>query len=280
MSEIRISQKRLEELEQQLCERDREILLSIHKCRYLTTGQIRRLHFSSAKTQMAALKAANRNLAKLKDFGLLGALTRRIGGVRAGSSSFIWALKPAGFRLLCMSDLGAKPCKRFWEPSPYFLKHTLAVSEAYLQLTEICHRENLILHTAQTEPECWRYYTSGNSKTAVLKPDLFAVSINGEYADSWFLELDLATESYTAILEKCARYLHYYQTGTEQTRHGGFPCVVWLVPDERRKATMWERIAEEYAKAPKIFIVITPEEFEPLLIYGAVEYMNMKGAPL
>jgi len=277
MGEERVSQKRLEELEQQLNEKDRQILLSIHKCRYLTTQQIKRLHFNNPTSQIAAIKAANRNLAKLRDYGLIGALTRRIGGVRAGSSSYIWALRPAGFRLMCMSNPDGKPCKRFLEPSPYFLKHTLAVSEAYLQIVEICACRSLELRMAQIEPECWRPHPASGGKTAVLKPDLFAVTINGEYADSWFVEIDLATEPYTAVLEKCGRYLRYYQTGAEQKRHGGFPQVVWVVPDEKRKNSIQERISDEYIKAPKIFVVIIPEELEPLIASGAAEYLKTKG---
>jgi len=273
MNNDRVSQKRLEELEQSLSEQDRKILLSIHKCRYLTTPQIQRLHFKNYAARITAIKAANRNLAKLRDYGLIGALTRRIGGVRAGSSSYIWALRPAGFRMMCMNT-NRKPCKRFLEPSPFFLKHTLAISEAYLQIIEICARRGLELRITQIEPECWRYYSVSGGKTAVLKPDLFAVTINGEYADSWFVEVDLATESYPAVLEKCERYLRYYQIGTEQKQHGGFPCVVWIVPDEKRKGNIKERISEEYAKAPKIFITITPEELEPLIICGAAEYLK------
>jgi hypothetical protein len=278
MSDERISQKRLEELEPQLCERDRQILLSLHKCRYLTTGQIQRLHFTSSATPLAAIKAANRNLKKLKDYGLVGVLTRRIGGARAGSSAYVWALRPAGFRLLCMNDTNDKPCKRFWEPSPYFLKHTLAVSECYLQFIEICNRHHLELKTVQIEPECWRYYSTSKGKPAVLKPDLFAVTSDGKYMDSWFIEIDLATESYPAVLEKCNRYLYYYQTGTEQQKTGGFPCVLWIVPDERRKSNITKHIAEEYAKAPKIFVIITPEELEPLILHGAADYLKQSQA--
>jgi len=274
MKEERVSQKRLEELEQLLREKDRQILLSIYKCRYLTTNQVKRLHFNSSTSQIAAIKAANRNLAKLKDYGLIGALTRRIGGVRAGSASHIWALKPAGYRLLCLNNPDSKPSTRFLEPSPYFLKHTLAVAEAYLQISEICTRNRLEMKAMQIEPECWRAYPANGGKTAVLKPDLFAMTTDGEYLDSWFLELDLATESYTAILEKCERYLRYYQTGTEQKRMGGFPQVVWVVPDEQRKSNVIARISEEYAKAPNIFIAITPEELEPLIVSGAAEYLK------
>jgi len=100
----RLSQMQIEELAGRICERDRKILQSLQKCRYLTTDQIKRLHFNKNTTPTAGLRAANRNLKKLSDWGVIGALRRRIGGVRAGSASYVWALRSAGFKLLCLDN--------------------------------------------------------------------------------------------------------------------------------------------------------------------------------
>ena len=82
----RISRQQLEEIDMALSDRDRQVLLAVQKYRYLLTGQVQRLHFLEATTPTAALRATSRNLKKLKELGLVDSLSRRIGGVRAGSS--------------------------------------------------------------------------------------------------------------------------------------------------------------------------------------------------
>ena len=186
----RISCKLLVKLEERLCDRDKEILVSLLKCRYLTTGQIERLHFKENISHTAALRAANRGLAKLQGYGLIEALRRRIGGVRAGSGAYVWTLTTAGAKLLHLNGSDDLPRKRFFEPSSAFLEHTLAVSETYLQLIEICASQKLELIKAELEPVCWRRYTEDGSST-ILKPDLFSVTAAGTYEDAWFLEMDL-----------------------------------------------------------------------------------------
>jgi hypothetical protein len=272
-SQIRTSRKRLEELERTISERDYCILRSLQKCRYLTTGQITRLHFNNSTTHGAAIRAANRGLAKLKDYGLIGALTRRIGGVRAGSGSFVWALTPTGFKLLHLEQTDAIPRKQFREPTPYFLEHTLLVSETHLQLTEICGRHDMTLASVLLEPECWRWYQADGKKLA-LKPDLFAATQANGYEDCWFIEIDRATETPARVLDKCDRYIHYLRSGAEQRKTGVFPYVVWIVPSKKRENAIRTHIAEAYVKGPDIFITITPDEFETLIVGGAVNYLH------
>lgn len=178
----RLSQKRLMELETVLGKRDKEVLLAIQRHRYLLTGQVQRLIFTDAATATAALRAASRCLKKLKDLGLACTLSRRIGGVRAGSGSLVWYISHAGERLLRLRDHKPAPVRRFFEPSPYFLAHTLAVSEISLQLTELCREQDMVLSALQPEPECWRSYSEHGTHLS-LKPDLYAVTVSGEYED-------------------------------------------------------------------------------------------------
>ena len=97
----RMSKQRLEELHQLITDKDRAILETLKKCRYLTGQQIFWLYFSGcAETPTAALSQAHRCLNRLKEYGLIQHLERRIGGVRAGSGSFVWTLTSGGFRLL------------------------------------------------------------------------------------------------------------------------------------------------------------------------------------
>jgi hypothetical protein len=278
MKDKRISKRRIEELNIRLCDRDRNILNSLQTCRYQTTKQIQRMYFNSNSSQTAALRATNRSLVKLQGFGLIAALNRRIGGVSGGSGAYVWSLTEAGFKLLRLNKADNAPRKRFFEPSPSFLEHTLAVSESCVQLTEICRKRRITLNKAELEPACWRSYTDDDGKPASLKPDMFAVTDNGDYEDNWFIEVDLATESPSVVLEKCKRYTRYYKSGSEQKQSGVFPLVVWIVPSLTRKDTLQRHIADSKEVRPKnIFLVITPDQFETLLSEGAEALKETRG---
>lgn len=263
----RVSHKRLTELDYSLGERDKEVLLAIQRHRYLMTGQVQRLIFIDAVSPNAALRASSRCLKKLREFGLIGTLSRRIGGVRAGSGSFIWYLSHAGERLLRLHEYKPAPAKRFFEPSPYFLAHTLAVSEISVQLTELCRSQEMELTAIQLEPECWRFYSEHGVHIS-LKPDLYAVTISGEYEDRWFFEIDLDTESPIKVIEKCRRYHQYYRTGLEQTASGIFPLTIWVVPDQGRKDRLITHIRAAFSDQPRLFAVITGNELTHLIRQG------------
>ena len=260
---------RLVALEQCLSDRDHHILVSLQRCRYLTTLQIARLYCGESVNRRAATRVANRSLARLREFGLIQALQRRIGGVMAGSGSFVWTLTSGGFRLLQTHTSDHQTRKQFREPSLHFLAHTLVISEAYLQLTEICARHGMVLSTVQFEPDCWRRYADSGGKQIVLKPDLYAVTQGDGYEDCWFVEIDCDTETIARVIEKCGRYIHYLRSGVEQEQTGVFPYVVWIVPDEKRKGSVTAHVRRAFPRGPDIFIVILPDELEALIRKGA-----------
>jgi len=252
----RLSRRKLEKLDSALTARDRDALATLGDCRYATTGQLTRLHFTDSATPKAASRAANRALAKLQSHGLISALDRRVGGVRAGSSGFVWSLTNAGVRLLNLDTGEEEPRRRRFDPSPRFVEHTLAIAELFVQLESI---GGITLATVQFEPLCWR---------GQVKPDLFAVTSDGEYDDHWFFEIDLATEAPSRILQKCEQYEAYYRSGAEKI----FPLVVWIVPDNKRQASIQDQIAQSKTlKHKRIFIVITPDELEGLIRKGATQ---------
>ncbi|TGY84463.1 hypothetical protein E5329_29275, partial [Petralouisia muris] len=190
----RVSKRQLTETDSRLGERDRQLLAAVQQYRYLMTGQIGRLLFTDAANPSAGLRAASRSLKKLSEFGLVDSLSRRIGGVRAGSGSYVWHLTHAGERLLRLHDGKSSPMRRHYEPSPYFLAHTLAVAETAIRLTEICREHEPQITALQLEPECWRAYSSAGVSCS-LKPDLYAATATEEYEDRYFIEVDLDTES-------------------------------------------------------------------------------------
>lgn len=262
----RISRQQLEEISERLSERDKQIIDTIQRYCYLLTSQIQRLYFTDAATPTAALRAASRALKKLRELGLVDHLARRIGGVRAGSGALVWYITHAGERLIYLRTQALTPTKRFSEPSPYFLAHTLAVADVAVELTELC-RNSSKLTTLQPEPECWRTYSEYGTVLA-LKPDLFAITMSGQYEDRWFIEVDLDTESPAKIIGKCEKYHKYYRTGLEQQEAEVFPLTVWIVPTTERKEKLIAHIRSAFDKQPKLFTVITKDELWHLIRYG------------
>ncbi len=264
----RVSRQQLEKIAANLSERDSAVISSVQRFRYLMTSQLQRLHFTDAATHTAALRAASRCLKRLRELGLIDHLSRRIGGVRAGSGALVWYITHAGERLIYLQDHTLTPTKRFFEPSPQFLAHTLAVADVAVELTELCReRHNLKLTALQPEPECWRTYSEYGTVYA-LKPDLFAITMSGAYEDRWFIEVDLATESPSKVVAKCEKYHKYYRTGLEQQEAEIFPLTVWIVPTTGRKERLIAHIREAFDKQPKLFCVITKNELAHLIQHG------------
>lgn len=115
---ILLSRQQLESLQRRLGERDLTILTAVRMSKYLTSDQVRRLYFMEHSTPTAAIRAANRNLGKLREMHLIAAMTRRVGGIRGGSGSYIWHLTEAGERLLRLAKPNdSKRRSRCWSTS-------------------------------------------------------------------------------------------------------------------------------------------------------------------
>lgn len=258
----RKSRRQLEDMVVDLQGRDTAILQALNDGRFMTTGQVSQMHFEDGHANpRAARRAANRAMQRLQGYGLISPLERRVGGVKGGSSGYIWSLTTPGARA---ANLGGDEPKRRrqFEPSARFVEHTLGISELNIQLLGI---DGIAVTEAQFEPNCWRSY---GGKT--LKPDLYAVTSDGEYEDHWFFELDMATEAPSRVLSKCEQYQDYYRAGVEQGGHGVFPAVVWIVPDQGRKDSLQGHIAQSAALTQKdIFMVILPDELRGLIRRGA-----------
>ena len=266
----RLTLAQLEQIRSELTDRDKRLLVFLKNLRYMKTDQIRRVFFPPGTRSLHACKVATfKNLNRLKSLGLIGHLEKRIGGVRAGSKGMIWHITEAGARLLYLGTDLQNSRKRQLEPSPSFLRHTIAVTETFVQIVEICRDDPVMkLSRIEVEPECWRDYQK-NGKAISLRPDLYAKTVTGEYFDHLFIEVDLDTESPTAIVEKCRRYLEYFQTGKEQKAYGVFPLVLWIAPDNNRKAKMKDAITQSFPnRFPHIFFVIIPDELETVIRDG------------
>ena len=92
-----VSYTQLTRLASELPPRRWELLRAVHRVRLATGGQLRRRFYGKGAS---AARLARCDLAALHELGILRRLERRIGGVRAGSTGFIYALGPVGLRLL------------------------------------------------------------------------------------------------------------------------------------------------------------------------------------
>ncbi|MFJ8252983.1 replication-relaxation family protein [Streptomyces sp. NPDC094466] len=260
--------------------RDLAILESLRTHRALTTILIRRLHFPIGDepretgdskrhaTEMAAAVATIRVLTRLESHRLISRLHRRIGGVRAGSTGIVWQLGASGERLL-RARHGDAARRRYSEPSPSFIAHTLATADLAIRLYELARRDRIELLRLEAEPDCWRTYLSAHGARQWLKPDLFAITARGDYENHLFIEADNATEHSPVIVRKAMQYQQYANSGIHQKEHGLFPAVAWIVPDSKRKLAIQTALSNEPRLRDLVtaglFYVVTTDEFSALI---------------
>lgn len=241
---------------------DIELLRLLYIARYASNRQLARLFFADSPTAATSLRRANQTTKKLHELKLITHLNRRVGGARSGSSSYVFTLSNLGVKQLRTVDPSINVTRRnAYEPSSKHLKHTLAITEVYAQLKELNRQyRNVELMQVEFEPKCWRSY-SKNGVAQFLKPDLFVHLSLDEYEDFYMIELDCSTESLARVLNKSKQFVAYYELGIEQNIHGVFPLVIWLVPDEKRKFAIKNRLLSELDNFWQLFQVLTLDEF-------------------
>jgi hypothetical protein len=221
----------------------------LEKIRLASAAQLERLHFvgrSSQHRRRALLSLSNRRLVIRLD--------RVIGGVHAGSSGYLYQLSDVGQRVLNSSS--GEPRRRPHTPGMAFIRHALAVTEIYVRLTEVASSSSEIeILQFSAEPDCWRYFPGRDGRQTAVKPDAYVRIASGDFEDSWFVEVDLGTESRTVISAKLDAYRSYWTSGTEQADRGVFPRVLWTAPDERRAQLITDCCGRQPAKAWTLFMV-------------------------
>jgi hypothetical protein len=257
-----LSRQGFDRLRENLSERDLVVIHSVQEHRFLTAPQIEMLHFADHSTPESGARVCRRVLARLTRERLLSRLQRRVGGVRAGSASFVYALGPVGGRLVADG-------RRLTEPSLLFLDHTLAVAEARIELVRAGRSGTLELAEVEVEPACWRRYTGPGGAAEIVRPDLYVVTRHGEFEDCWFFEIDRGTESPAAIGRKCRAYQAYWRTGREQDQREVFPLVLWVTPKEGRAQRIEKVISGTRNLKQDLFRVTTAERFVQAIAGGA-----------
>ena len=256
-----IGARGLEQLRGQLTDRDTAILRSVGEHRFLTARHLEALHFADHATDVSAARVCRRVLARQTRDQLLVRLARRVGGVRAGSASYVYALGSVGARLL---GLG----RRFTEPSELFLDHTLSIADAHVRLVAAARTGSLELVEIQIEPVSWRRFVGSGGAREVLRPDMYAVTASGEFEHLWFIEIDRGTESPAALARKLRAYETYWRSGREQAAHGVFPLVLWVAPDQNRVKRIEKVVASARHVNQSLFQVCLQHELSQAIAGG------------
>lgn len=220
-----------------LSPRDRDILDSLERFRLLSSTLIRQLHFADLHGKDDGARAVNRVMSRLEQLRLVSRMEQRIGGFQGGSTSLTWQLSLSGHRLQ-----GALTGRAQQSPLPasswLFAMHTLGVAEVAVGVLHAERARDLELLRLDTEPACWQEFVSLTGALQRLKPDLYVVTANAAFEEHSFVEVDLGTEHRPTLQRKARVYARYRASGRHEAAHGVFPRVVWVVPDERRRAAV------------------------------------------
>lgn len=260
----RVTASWVAELTERLDDTDVAIVEALGRVRVATGVQLHRLLNEPEADRSRQLR---RRLARLHDSRVIVRLDRRIGGVRAGSSGFVYALDVAGQRLAGLGGpAGGSRLRRPWTPGPMFLRHSLAVTDCYVDLVEEVRGRDAELLSFATEPHCWRDYIGRHGQRSWCKPDAYVAVGVGEFELTYFVEVDLGTEGTGALGRKFDRYVDLYRSGEEQRRRGVFPRVIWLAESDARVETITEVAARLDPSMWQLFCVGRRDHVAELLL--------------
>ena len=100
-------------------------------------------------------RRARRVLARLVEQRVLDRLERRQGGIGGGSSAWVYALGPAGRRMVAYwAGEGLPRSRGAHEPGATWTAHTLAVSDLYVRLRQAERAGRVELLDFDAEPAC------------------------------------------------------------------------------------------------------------------------------
>ncbi|WP_284979492.1 replication-relaxation family protein [Arthrobacter sp. fls2-241-R2A-200] len=270
----RVSRRRLHDIEAQLSDRDRAVLSSVERFRFLTAEHIEALHFADHASAETGARTCRRVLVRLRRERVLGVLNRRVGGVRAGSEGLVYFMDTTGERIQRGGE-SSRRRRRFPEPSARFLDHTLAIADVAIGLIATANASGAEVANVAPEKEARRYYTDRLGGAQVLRPDLYvelAARPGDQDVQAFFVEVDLGHESLPTVLGKCQQYEAYYQAGIEQRDFGGFPSVVWAMgayrPElaERRRQALQGALRRGTKVTPELYRIYALDEAAAQLV--------------
>lgn len=264
----------IEALRDRLSARDIAILHSVAEHQFLTIRHIEALHFAGHPPDTAG-RLTRRAVARMRQLRLLGALDRRIGGVRSGSAGMVHFVDVVGHQVL--QGRRGRHLHGFREPSQRFVNHHLAIADTHITLVQADRQGQIELAECAIEPASWRRFAGLAGARMTLKSDLYAETAatpDTDLVHAWFIEVDLGTEHIPTLVKKCRDYETYRRSGVEQADGGGFPLVIWSLAHqdhskaERRRQALREAIDSDWTLNAALFRVIAPEQLVPLIISG------------
>lgn len=259
----------LDTLGRELTERERRVVRLVSQLRLVSHAQLAVVLDDGDRSEATAAsrgRDVRRILSGMTARGLLARLERRVGGVRAGSSGYVYYLGSLGQKLIAYWDgKGLIRGRRRPEPSARYVDHRLAVSNMYVKLIDAERGGRLELLEFAAEPDCWRPYIDRFGGQTTLKPDAYVHLGLGAFEERAFVEVDLGTESRSVIAAKARTYWDYFRTGAEQAAHGVFPRVTFLTNNEARRESVTEACARLPAEAWQLFAVVRLDQAVELL---------------
>jgi hypothetical protein len=225
----RVTAKRVALVRDQLSSSDWKLIGHLATTKLASGRQLRSLINAHTSTETRRLRA---DLQRLTELRVTARLNRRVGGVRSGSDSFVYALDVLGQRIT--DPTPKREWRRPWTPTVRILDHGLAATDLYVSIVDADRSGELELLRFATEPACWRTFTGSGGGRLVLKPDAHIIVATDESERHAWIEVDRATESLGWITEKAKVYGRYFDSGREQERHGVFPRTLWIAPDAHR----------------------------------------------
>jgi hypothetical protein len=184
-------------------------------------------------------------------------MERRVGGVRAGSTGFVYAPDVAGKRLSAPD----RRASRSNAPGLRFAQHVLAVTEVYVSLAERSNVGLLRLDSFDAEPACWW----PDARGGMLKPDAYALVSTSSHADHWWIEVDLATEHLPTLRRKLTSYVDFWiggQIGPDRT----MPRVLVTVPDANRCSGVVRLIRQMPPQTEQLFVVALAKDAADVIV--------------
>ncbi len=244
----------------QLSERDLAIIDTLGMVTVASSMHLEELHFDQLKASSRARQRSN-VLNRLTKLGLLARLPRRVGGIRAGSSGYVFALDLLGQRLFGTTNV-RRPPSRSW---PY-LRHALAVTDLYAQTVAAERNGRLELLRFSPEPRCWNLIEGDIS----VRPDAIISTrpTIGDWRDHWAVEVDRATERPVRLRQKLLGYYQAFQAGSQLSGTSVFPKVLLTVPDEARLEECLRIIDRLPIEAAELVVPVLHHEAVKVLASG------------
>lgn len=261
----------LDHYQPSLSDLDLAIIATVARFGLMTTNHLAALFFPSPPFSQLTFNRATyarrvqKHLRRLVTLNLIGRLDRRVGGVRAGSSGYIYGLAAAGHRLL---ELPGRP-RKLYEPLSPHIDHTLCVTDLYTRLT-VAHRQGqLTVLDHKTEPECWT-----EAMGQWLKPDAY---IRVQAADGrryrWYLELDRGgprgAQSERRIQAKLDQYRLFWER--QLLDDPVFPRVLFVAVHDHRTVQLQATVDRQPEESRGLYAVAT--------FADAVDFIARAGMP-